>query len=216
MTTNLPFQFARLLAALCFALTTTFAFAEVTNPPDREKHFQPCPAYLAFLQEKPLGDSAACHKLEIFLLEHDELSPLKFLNRTIELANEKTTLGATARAQKATVWGDARAAYTWSEAAARNAAITLGRNGDVERAAFYSHLLSEIQRQAVQALCAPQSGCDELEQLVTSSELLGSNFAAWDDYRADFLLLCLLKTDAHQVPIRDLLLSPKFQTCLPS
>ena len=110
---------------------------------------------------------------------------------------------------------DALRSYLWSEVAVRRVSIKMASSGDLERAAFYSFLLSEIQRMAVRAMCSDDFDCDQFDETSMSvSEFVGDEFRSLEQSRADLLLLCLLKTDAYQTPIRNVLRSPRYMSCI--
>lgn len=213
-------QFQRILT-MCLFISGAMAHpvhAEIVNDNDVYSGFEVCDAYLDFLSsdgdfpKQNLGD---CHRLAAFLLEHHTPHVVDFIEELGEFSGEDSSLGAMARTFWSVMFVDALRSYLWSEVAVRRVSIKMASSGDLERAAFYSFLLSEIQRMAVQAMCSDDFDCDQFDEISMSvSEFVGDEFRSLEQSRADLLLLCLLKTDAYQTPIRNVLRSPRYMSCI--
>ncbi|MDO6478503.1 hypothetical protein [Shimia thalassica] len=188
--------------------------AEVFNRDGVFNDVEVCSGYITFLEGNGSVDGNECHRLAAFLIENQHLELTDFLTEIANLAGTETTLGALARTLLATVSKDAELAYTWSELAGRRVAIKMAQSADTERAAFYAHLLSEVQRRSVVAMCKPEANCESLEPLTSVKELVGDRFGNLDDLRADFVLLCLLRTDAYLIPLRGVLESRALRQCI--
>lgn len=204
----------KLMALLSFVFQSSAAFAEVRNEADVFVRQRSCGAYENFLNGKPTGSVEECHELERFIIEHDGPEITSYLRKLSSAAGAETSLGAAASALFATVYGEKLQAFNFSESAKRRMTIMLTTSGDVERATVYSHFFYDLQVQFLRDLCSGDRPCEIENSLSKIQDLLGADFEFLSHHRADRVLICLLKTDAFTVPIRDVLNSTKYLQCL--
>jgi hypothetical protein len=211
--------FRRLWVALIlvFGISVSHAWAEIDNAKDIYEESRVCDTYLGFLgdmRSRPESRLDDCHDLATFLIQNDTPEIRSFLRKLMEFVTEGSTFGAMASTSWAVIHGDPLQSYISSEVAGRRISIRMASSGDLERAVLYSHILSEVQRMAVQSICINDAECSKLIALNTTSEIIGEEFKLFDESRADILLICLLKVDAFLVPIKNVMRSPKYMVCV--
>ena len=212
-------KFRRLWVALIlvFGISGSHAWAEIENAKDIYEESRVCDTYLRFLDDmrsRPESRLDDCHDLAAFLIQNDTPEIRSFLRELMKFVSEGSTFGAMASTSWTVIHGDPLQSYISSEVAGRRISVRMASSGDLERAVLYSHILSEIQRMAVQSLCVNDAECSKLGALNTTSEIIGEEFKFFDKSRADVLLICLLKVDAFLVPIRNVMRSPKYMGCV--
>lgn len=198
-----------LISSISFPLS-----AEVNNRTNIFESVDVCESYSNFLEMAAFDDTSNCHTIAKYLLANSDLGNQAFLRKLYDTTGENSSLGAIAQTMFATMRQDVLLAVSTSEMANRRILVSLTSSGDVERAVVYSHLLSEIQKSAIQNLCGSKDECDEIASVGSLESILGPQFSELDAKRADIVLMCLLRTDAYLTPIRFLLSSERFDTCL--
>lgn len=210
-------QLARLVSifiVLTAIVASKPASADVFNKIELFGKFEACEGYHDFLQGDINASKEGCHKLAAFLIEANQLELLEFLSEAANLSGPNSSFGALARTLEFVVWGNEIKTYTWSEVAGIRFSNKMSEASDTERAVLYSYLLSEIRRYAVVSMCKREAACEDLEPLNSINEIIGSGFSQLDKVRADYVLLCLLRADGFQVPVRKVLDSRVFDECI--
>lgn len=207
--------------AFCLSILTiwltTALHAEVTNAFDVHENIEPCSAYLDFLDLKKNNQNLNiddCHELTHFLIESDTDKIKPFFDDLQAFAGRNSSLGALADVAWSVLRQEPVKTYMFTELAGLRISVSMMKAGDLERAAFYSYLLTDIQIASVIGMCDADFSCQDISKISTVSSLLGEEFSNLDQARSDKIFLCLLKSDSFQLALRDVLQSPKFSQCI--
>lgn len=201
-------------AIAVFLLFPTSAQPQVSNPDGLFESIEVCGGYARYLDGENSPPTAGCHRLAKFLIENKTPDVSAFLAALADFSGPDSSHAAFANTMQATVHQDAPQAYMWSDLAGVRLAVNFAPSGDVERLAFYMVLLSDIRRAAAKSLCTPEDECAAIERITRPSDVLGSEYRAFDDVPPDYIFLCLLKSDALLTPISDVLFSKRFNGCI--
>ncbi|MEM9360327.1 MAG: hypothetical protein AAGB04_29455 [Pseudomonadota bacterium] len=193
----------------------TVAIGDVTNESDVFEGRPICAEYQNYLGLEGGSQDTECSELEIFVSNSGNSGILEFLNAYIDNANKNSSLFLLANAQKSIVWGDYPAAFVWMDVADRQVYSDLILSGDQVRASFYSSLLSDLKSQFVKEVCSgDQIDCQLIDRYFELDEIIGDIGKDVLEKRSDIVLLCLLRTDAFSIPLRELILTPTFKNCI--
>lgn len=165
------------------------------------------------------GDDASpnkgCSENVNFLIESANLNVVDFIEAYIERTSATTGLNYLLTGQKAVVFGKADLAFAWLDFADRQVFRDFFQSGDLERAVFYAISISSVKVMSVQELCDTERySCDEIKPFQLFGNAMGSQFSYLDDIRTDYVLYCALRYDSLEVPIREVLRSTTFNTCV--
>ncbi len=203
----------RYLTAMAALLLPCTLCAEVRNKTDTFERSEVCESYIELLEGVTPRTDDSCHLVANYLIEAKDYGATKFFRDFEKRTPNENGLLFMMRAQSAIVFGDAARAYFWADIADRQVFSDMLSAADEERASLYSSLLSGVKVQALKSVCT-KDDCSVLDRYIEPSEVLGNGFVYLDDIRNDFVLYCLLRTDGYLLPIRDVLLSPAFSSCL--
>jgi hypothetical protein len=88
-------------------------------------------------------------------------------------------------------------------------------SGDQVRASFYSSILSDLKSQFVKEVCPSNKfDCQLIDRFFELDEIIGDIGKDVLEERSDIVLLCLLRTDAFSMPLRELIVTPAFKNCI--
>ncbi|MTI16833.1 hypothetical protein E1162_06240 [Rhodobacteraceae bacterium RKSG542] len=207
----------RFILVVIFAFTNGIAIGQERSIRNVDGYFDRvyvCAGYNAFLSLKPIESYEDCNDIAKFLIRNRDLDAFHFTSGMVEHFGDSTNLGRVAAAVRATHHSSPEEIYTRSARAIRDMMNTMSEIGDVERAFIYTHLLQELQRQAVNDSCKMPLGCMKVRKSFGISDILGGGLAWADDFEAKKLLSCILRNDAFITEIRKVLVSENVSVCL--
>ncbi|WP_227268742.1 hypothetical protein [Roseobacter weihaiensis] len=224
LTMPLLFRFRRNLKAilvlfwilsLLSLLSPSNLAAEINNSRDIFQNSNVCSSYRSFLAKEDHDDSVICDAFTELLLSNSELGVSQFLRAVISDFEPTSAISFLAKGQLALVRGLPAEAFIWWDIADRELFHDLASSHDFERAITYSALLSGLKVSIIKSWCAAETAaCSELRPYTSLIETLGPVAEGLDNYRSDFLLLCLIKTDSYRIPIREVLSSEAYLACV--
>lgn len=204
-----------LLPIFLFVFGTHSFAEEVWNEDGVFAQVEVCSAYEDFLQGRETEAGDACHPIAEFLIENQSLGYLEFLEKISAGLGSENFLEMLASGLREVMFSNALLTFLWLDRADRWVFYTMkGTSRDEERAWLYSLLISDLKYRAIQSLCNPNADCNTLELFSSTKELLGSRYSWVDEARPDHILMCLIRTDAFLMPVRMVLDSPRFSTCI--
>ena len=215
-----PARGSRLLKAHIFlAFLTTLlaapASAQTGTDPSVFATIQPCAAYTRFLEGEPAGDTAQCHPLTQALLGASDKGLMQFLRTYSNALPQNAVIRLLVQAEGEMVLGNAARSYMALDFADRALFSALEQSGDLDRARFYASVISNLKADALRGLCADQGeSCPDLRGFIPPQDALAGFPAEFADTWPGTLLLCLLRGDNYQVPIREVVQSMRFATCI--
>lgn len=214
--TNLMIAILRVVFTACIlaGIFERGAKAEVTNERNAFEFVTNCQAYQDFLAEKQITNRSDCNDWVLFLFDEKESKSHVFLRNVTEAVDPQSTYRFIAEVVAASQLGREQRTFLWAELASLNTAVAFSASVDQERIATYGTIFSELKLRAVRDICFGKSNCDEIEIDRSFEEILGRGFSNLDDTKPDVLLFCLLKTDGYLVPIRQVLGSAAFRSCI--
>lgn len=208
-------SFAKILLQLTLTLTATIAIGEVTNESDIFKDRPICAEYQIFLGLEGNSHDSVCSDTQAFIVSTENLNILELLAAYSETANKGSSLFLLANALEAIVRRNYSAAFMLLDVVDRGVYSDLILSGDRVRAAFYSSLLSDLKAQFVKEVCQENKfDCQLIDRHFELDEIIGDIDQSILEKRSDIVLLCLLRTDAYSIPLRELIATPKFKNCI--
>jgi len=213
---------ASVLCTLCLSLFATPAAAETRNPQNIFASVKPCSAYQQFLEGVDPSEKSTqnCAELEKFVISLPELGNVggvaEAYLETFMGHKEfgESPLAGLAMVLEALVLDEPRDVFQLAGQISFNTSYAFGRANALERAHLYSTILIELQRLSVLALVQGSGQFAGFEKGLSIADVLGERFSHLDEVRIDFVYLCLLRTDAINLPIRQVVSSPRFQSCI--
>ncbi|KZL16700.1 hypothetical protein [Pseudovibrio sp. Ad37] len=211
--------FAVVCSTLFFGLGLTDAHSQeveqIINEQNIFEKIDPCDTHHDFLEGKNTALPENCHSIATFQIENHHLNDRAYIRQLYALAGEDSPLGALALSiQAAILKVRPVTVFSYAEIADRRMSISMGQSSDIERAALYSHLLSETKRIALLSMCREDANCDLIPNFLTISKGYGTEFSYIDELDPSFSLNCLLRLDSYLTPIRDVLSSFRFKECV--
>lgn len=205
-------------ALLAFLEGAAYADSQVQNSRDPFSSVISCRDYQLLLKGEQQGDGVAgsCHPLEAFVVLQRDADFRSYLRAILSRASSDSTLHSIARTVERVMLGDEVGAYRAAEIAGMRVSVRLSQSFDEERAVLYSSLLSGVQSLAAEAMCSDSYDCNNLTVARKTSEILGPEFSGLDSLRPDQIIVCLLRSDAYTLPIRDVASSKFFNNCITS
>ncbi len=173
-----------------------------------------CSAHTDFLKGKDVTTPNNCHGIATYQIENRQLTDIQFLKKMSLLADDGTSLGALIKAMQSSIFGDPTTIYSATELASRRVMISLGQSGDVERAVFYGQLLSDIKHKSLSYFCRKNTDCVNMGISLKTGKAFGASLSYIDDFPPQATLMCLLRVDSYLSPLRTILHSHKFSSCL--
>lgn len=205
----------KFLLQLTLTIMATIAAGDVTNESDVFESRPICAEYQIFLGLKGNPQDTECNDTQIFISSSRNLDILEFPRAYSEAANKGSTLFLLANAQEAIVRGDYSTAFVLMDAADRVVYSDLVLSGDQVRASFYSSVLSDLKSQFVKEVCPGNKfDCQLIDRYFELDEIIGDIGKDVLEQRSDIVLLCLLRTDAFSIPLRELIVTPTFKNCI--
>jgi len=208
-------SFSKLLLQLALTIIATTALSDVTNEGSIFEGRPICAKYQDFLGLEGDSQDTECTEVQVFVSNSGNMEILEFLNAYLEKANNKSSLFLLANSLKSIVWRDFSTAFVWMDVADRHVYSDFISSGDQVRASFYSSLLSDLKAQFVREICQDnQFNCQYIDRYFELDEIIGNIEKNTLAKRSDIVLLCLLRTDAFSIPLRELIVTPKFKKCI--
>ncbi|EEE38261.1 hypothetical protein RKLH11_2103 [Rhodobacteraceae bacterium KLH11] len=208
-------SFSKFLLGLTLSIIATTALGDVINEGDVFAGRPICAEYQDFLGLEGNPQDSECTETQEFISNSANLEILDFLSEYLEKANEKSSLFLLANAQRAIVRGDYSAAFMWMDVADRQVYSDLILSGDQVRASFYSSVLSDLKSLFIKEVCQNNKfNCQLIDRYFELDEIIGDIKKNVLEERSDIVLLCLLRTDAFSMPLRQLIVTPKFENCI--
>lgn len=202
-------------AAAIFLAQSSIAAKEIRNQTDIFENTNVCPSYEQFLKLEGFKNDESCDQLTSIVIENYNSGYSKPLRVISNAFDPTSAISFLAKGMRAIVRRSPVDAYNWLDLADRELFRSFLSSRDFERAGSYAALLNMVKIMAIQTMCGPtNTKCDELEPFTTLEDTLGSEFDVLANIEADILLMCLVKTDNHRVPIRDVVSSRAYQKCL--
>ncbi len=208
-------SFSKILLQLTLTMMATIAIGEVTNESDIFEGRPICAEYQSYLGLEEISQDTECTETQVFVSNSGNLGILDFLDAYVEKANKNSSLFLLANAQRLIVRGNYSAAFVWMGVADRHVYSDLILSGDQVRASFYSSILSDLKSQFVKEVCSGnQIDCELIDRYFDLDEIIVDIEEDVLEERSDIVLLCLLRTDAFSIPLRELIATPKFKNCI--
>lgn len=188
---------------------------QIFNRQNIFKQMEECDAHTEFLRGQNAATPESCHLIATFQIENQHLNDTIFLLKFYKAAGQGSALGALALATQAAVSKvEPIYIYSYADLADQRISISLAESFDIERAALYTLLLSDVKRIALLSLCDKTAKCNRLRAHLPIGENFGDKFSFIEEVDPSFTLNCLLRSDSFLIPVRDVLSSFKFKECL--
>jgi len=200
---------------LFFALTPLASMAEVRNSQDFFKDRYSCQDYDNFLAgEEPVNPSH-CHLISNFIMKNYSMGLYEFLQKFESTVNRNSGLNYLINGQIGVIRSNASRSYMWLDVADRQLFSDMMQSGDKERAVFYSGLMSAVKADAIKSFCDGENpDCENISGNLSIEEIVSELPSDVVEARPDVVLMCLLRTDAYITPLRSVLFSKRFQSCI--
>ncbi|WP_170566043.1 hypothetical protein [Ruegeria atlantica] len=209
-------EYHSIIAGLLLSLfPLNSAAADVVNERNLFSEKSPCRAYSEFLEGNPSEEENGCHPISNFLISEANSSHLEFLQKYDEALADDTGLDFLVQAQTFIIRNEPVSAYFWLDISDRQHFSDMIVAGDVERAVFYAALISKAKADAVKSLCnANYMECERLAGYIEVDEVFSDLSPQHYSTKSDILLLCLLRSDAYVLPLKEVLKSARFNQCI--
>ncbi len=207
--------FSKIFLQLTLIIMATIAIGDVKNDSNVFEDRPICADYQNFLGLEVNPEDTECTETQVFIASTGNLGVLEFLEAYSEAANKGSTLFLLAKAQGAIIRRDYSAAFVLMDVADREVYADLVLSGDQVRASFYSSVLSHLKALFVKEICQETHfDCERIDRYFELDEIIGNIGKDVLEERSDIVLLCLLRTDAFSIPLRELIVTPKFKNCI--
>ncbi|MEL6641400.1 MAG: hypothetical protein AAFN63_18345 [Pseudomonadota bacterium] len=155
-----------------------------------------------------------CHAIENFLLRNSHETDDVFLFRLERNSGRDSALSALVNMNIAVRKGDPWEVLASALDVAMVASIKLAMSQDEERAAVYGRIAQQLQLKAMDQICGLGEMCHRLPEVSGLMLILGDDFADLDTLPSERTAMCLIRVDGFTVPIRDVVKSRAFETCV--
>jgi len=175
-----------------------------------------CSAYTEFLKGGQPEDISKCSELGRFLMRSADLYPLRFLMEYQKVFSTYSAYDVLIRGLIITMEGDAKKAFFILDVANTTTVAAYTKAGDDDRAIVYGALILRLKLLALRAALGDHASFLDTFPGVDFTALIGPQYAVFDQKpgRPDIDLICLLRTDNIRVPLRQVISSKRFLSCV--